>query len=223
MTLDTIIQLVAYIALGLLASSMFGGRLATAWRAAWNWSEAVFILAVFCLYGGFYATFETLWTGQTPGKRVAGIRVIQDTGRPIAVYEAIGRNLVRIVDQFPGVYAVGCLTMFLNKKSKRLGDFVAGTVVVHEKKEAATELFFNLKETGQLPVYPVSKLSLVELELIESFLSRRLDIPREVRSATGQRIAARIAQKLGCAQQQADNEEFLETVAKQYRDTLRYR
>ena len=221
--LDTIIQIVAYIVLALLAGSFFGRELARVWRAAWNWSQAVFILVLFCLYWGYYAIFETIWHGQTPGKRLAGIRVIKDTGRPVAVFEAVGRNLVRVIDQIPGVYAVGCITMFLNKKSKRLGDFVAGTVVVHEKKEDAPEPFFNLQPGARMPAYEVSKLSLADLELIETFLARRLDIPREVRVATARRITERITQKLGCERQQSDDEDFLELVAKQRRDSLLYR
>lgn len=221
--LDSIIQTLAYIVLGLLALFLFGGQLAHVWRAAWNWSQAIFILVMFCMYWGYYAIFETLWNGQTPGKRLAGIRVIKETGRPIAVFEAVSRNLVRVIDQIPGVYAVGCITMFLNKKSKRLGDFVAGTVVVHEKKEDAAEPFFNLQAATPIPAYQVSKLSLIELELIETFLARRLDIPPEVRVATARRIAERISQKLGCERPPSDDEDFLEVVAKQCRDSLLYR
>jgi uncharacterized RDD family membrane protein YckC len=221
--LDTIIQTVAYIILALLAEFLFGGELVRAWRAAWNWSQAILILVLFCMYWGYYAIFETIWYGQTPGKRLAGIRVIKDTGRPVTVFEAIGRNLVRVIDQIPGVYAVGCITMFLNNKSKRLGDFVAGTVVVHEKKDAALEPFFNLQKGVPIPAFAVSKLSVADLELIETFLARRLDIPPEVRVATARRIAERITQKLGGERQESDNEVFLEVVAKQCRDNLLYR
>jgi len=221
---DILVQFLGYVVLALIAALAFGGELKRVWPSAWNWSSAIFILVVFCLYWGYYAFFETIWQGQTPGKRHAGIRVIKDTGRSITAFEAIARNLVRVVDQFPGFYAVGCVTMFLNKKSKRLGDFVAGTVVVHEKKAEAAEPFFNLQPGAQLPVYPVSKLSNDDLVLIETFLGRRLDLAPEVRSSTAKRIAEHIAQKLELqAQPQSDNEDFLETVAKEYRDSIRYR
>ncbi len=221
---DSLLQFIGYVVLGLIAALALGGNLGRIWPSAWNWSAAVLILVVFCLYWGYYAFFETIWQGQTPGKRHAGIRVIKDTGRSITAFEAIARNLVRVVDQFPGVYAVGCVTMFLNKKSKRLGDFVAGTVVVHEKKAEAAEPFFNLQQGAQLPVYPVTRLSNTELVLIETFLARRLDLAPEVRTSTARRIAEHIAQKLELqAQPQADNEDFLETVAKEYRDSIRYR
>ena len=221
---DILVQFLGYVVLALIAALAFGGELKRVWPSAWNWSSAIFILVVFCLYWGYYAFFETIWQGQTPGKRHAGIRVIKDTGRSITAFEAIARNLVRVVDLIPGFYAVGCVTMFLNKKSKRLGDFVAGTVVVHEKKAEAAEPFFNLQPGAQLPVYPVSKLSNDDLVLIETFLGRRLDLAPEVRSSTAKRIAEHIAQKLELqAQPQSDNENFLETVAKEYRDSIRYR
>jgi len=221
---DMLVQFLGYIALALIAALLFGGKLARIWRTGWNWSAAIFILVVFCFYWGYYAFFETVWQGQTPGKRHAGIRVIKDTGRSITAFEAIARNLVRVVDQVPGVYAVGCITMFLNQRSKRLGDFVAGTVVVHEKKAEAAEPFFNLQPGAKLPVYPVTKLSNTELVLIETFLARRLDLTPEVRTATAKRIAEHILQKLQIeAQPQSDNEDFLETVAREYRDSLRYR
>jgi len=221
---DILVQFLGYVVLALIAALAFGGELKRVWPSAWNWSSAIFILVVFCLYWGYYAFFETIWQGQTPGKRHAGIRVIKDTGRSITAFEAIARNLVRVVDLIPGFYAVGCVTMFLNKKSKRLGDFVAGTVVVHEKKAEAAEPLFNLQPVAQLPVYPVSKLSNDDLVLIETFLGRRLDLAPEARSSTAKRIAERIAQKLELqAQPQSDNEDFLETVAKEYRDSIRYR
>jgi uncharacterized RDD family membrane protein YckC len=221
---DVLVQFIGYVVLALIAALVFGGELKRIWPSAWSWSAAIFILVVFCLYWGYYAFFETIWQGQTPGKRHAGIRVIKDTGRSITAFEAIARNLLRVVDQFPGIYGVGCVTMFLNKKSKRLGDFVAGTVVVHEKKAEAAEPFFNLQQGAQLPVYPVTKLSNTELVVIETFLARRLDLAPEVRASTAKRIAGHIAQKLELqAQPQSDNEDFLEAVAREYRDSIRHR
>jgi uncharacterized RDD family membrane protein YckC len=84
---------------------------------------------------GIFRLLRNLWKGQTPGKRYAGIRVIKESGRPINAFEAIGRNLMRAVDGLPGIYGVGLVCMMCNRQSRRLGDFVAGTVVVHEKAD----------------------------------------------------------------------------------------
>ena len=91
--------------------------------------------ASFLIFIGYFAIFEAVWNGQTPGKRIIRIRVIKDTGRPIAPYEAVARNLLRLVDQMPGIlYGVGIVSALLSRQNKRLGDFVAGTIVVHEQE-----------------------------------------------------------------------------------------
>ena len=88
----------------------------------------------FLLYWGYFALFEAFWNGQTPGKRLVKIRVIKDSGRHITLFEALARNLVRVVDMIPpNFYLVGLLSMLCNKQQKRLGDFVAGTIVIHER------------------------------------------------------------------------------------------
>src|SRR4029077_5834199 len=107
------------------------------------WWQALVTLVIFCINWGYYAIFEALWKGQTPGKRWAGIRVIKDSGRPINTFEAIGRNLARAVDVLPAFYGVGVIVMLLNAKHRRLGDYIAGTLVVHESSDRESRIFFN--------------------------------------------------------------------------------
>src|SRR5579864_9601565 len=128
--LDILIELVVYLALFLLTLLWWSSGWLTGNRSIW-W-QALISLVAFCLNWGYYAVFEAIWQGQTPGKRWAGIRVIKDSGRPINVFEAITRNVMRVLDWLPGMYAAGVCVMLLNKKHRRLGDFVAGTLVVHE-------------------------------------------------------------------------------------------
>ena len=125
--IDTILQSLVYFAVFLLAVFIIGVAPAVTIGRLGTWAAAVVVLFLFCLYWGYFATFETLWKGQTPGKRYAGIRVIKDSGRPITAFEAIARNLLRVIDQIPGIYVVGMTCMFLNKRNRRLGDFVAGS------------------------------------------------------------------------------------------------
>ena len=183
-----------------------------------------FIFLPFCLYWGYFAFFEIIWEGQTPGKRHAGIRVIKETGRRMTAIEAIGRNLVRAIDMLPGVYAVGLVCMMLNKQNKRLGDYVAGTVVVHDKGPAT--LIPTLTSKGaNAPSHPeITKISADELVLIETYLGRRYDLDPAVRYSTAQRIVAMIREKTGAekAQGQSDDD-FLEAVAQEVRDTARFR
>src|SRR5262249_6561441 len=131
--IDTLIQFIIYFIGGLITAFVAaGGELAFYWVPK-SIGPAFFVLLLFCVYLGYFALFEIFWKGQTPGKRYAGIRVIKDSGRPANAFEAITRNLMRAVDSLPGFYGVGVVTMMLNKQSRRLGDFVAGTIVVHEK------------------------------------------------------------------------------------------
>jgi uncharacterized RDD family membrane protein YckC len=60
--------------------------------------------------------------------------VIHQSGRPINVYEAIGRNSLRAIDVLPGMYGVGIVCMMINSQHRRVGDYVVGTGVVHDKR-----------------------------------------------------------------------------------------
>ena len=190
---------------------------------AWTWAAAVFFLVGFVLYSGYYALFEVFWNGQTPGKRLVRIRVIGDSGRPITVYEAVARNLLRIVDQLPGLYVVGIISIFLTARNKRLGDIVAGTVVVHEK--AMQEVQPDFAAGAGAPVTPSAgvQISADELELIERFLQRRYDLTPEVRQASAEEIAARLRARLGATQDSVTSaEDYLESLARQKRNSASF-
>src|SRR5215469_10333212 len=223
---DSIIQLILLLALSMVDRLILQGGVLSDWRGAKIWVIAVVIFVYFCIIWVYYAAFEALWNGQTPGKRWAGIRVIKETGRPINAFEAIGRNLVRIIDFLPGFYGVGIITMLLNSKNRRLGDFVAGTLVIHDKKTKESDLFFNTAEKrAEFAVYQAGRLGIPEVELIETFLARRLDIPSEVRRQSAIRIADMICGKLGIDPQSrpADTENFLELIVREFRDRAQYR
>lgn len=189
------------------------------------WIDALATLIFFLVFWGYYIIFEIAWKGQTPGKRWAGIRVIKDTGRPINVFEAIARNLVRLIDYLPGFYGVGVVAILLNSRNQRLGDLVAGTLVVHETSDRGSGLFFNTAQNTGLAMPQAANLTLQEAELIETFLSRRLDIPSEIRRQNGQRIAEMIGARLniGPGSRPLDNEDFLEQVVKEFRNRAKYR
>src|SRR5262245_22559799 len=97
--LDVLIEFLLYLILLGMSLLVLSGNLFGPSRSIW-WNAFV-TLVVFCINWGYYAIFEAVWKGQTPGKRWAGIRVIKDSGRPINAFEAISRNLVRAVDFLP--------------------------------------------------------------------------------------------------------------------------
>lgn len=97
------------------------------------------IVAVTLTLGPFlyFILFEWLWNGQTIGKKAAGLRVRMANGTPITFAAAVGRNLIRVADLLPGTYFVGIIAMFTNPKAQRIGDLLAGTVVLHERRPFA--------------------------------------------------------------------------------------
>ncbi len=225
---DSLIQLVITLVV-ILVMMFVMPDLGKYWPTAWNWVAAVEVFVGFCLYWGYFAAFEALWNGQTPGKRKAGIRVIKDSGRPITAFEAISRNFMRVIDSMPGMYGVAVISIFVDKQSRRLGDMVAGTVVVHDKKEESAQPFFNVaqSEMTATPLGSVAiaqKLTLQELDVIETFLNRRLDLPPAVREQSAKRIAEAIAAKLQIpVEERGSDEKFLEIVARDFRNTARFR
>ena len=185
-------------------------------------SLAIFIL--FAIYWGYFAFFESIWSGQTPGKRYAGIRVIKESGRPINAFDAIGRNLMRAVDGLPGVYGVGLVCMMCNQQSRRLGDFVAGTVVVHEKPTEEVRPSWNTSDQGVSTAAGLAQATPEELVLIETYLHRRWDLDPGVRVNTAIQIADRIKAKTGLQPQPHQHvDDFLEEAARKIRDSGQFR
>jgi len=222
---DMLIQILIGFVAG-FGGSLLIGLVASAIPGAANWGFALLFLFFFLLYFGYYAFFEIFWNGQTPGKRKAGIRVIKDSGRPLTPAESIARNLMRIIDWMPAFYAVGMLSAILTKENKRLGDLVAGSLVVREVA------FSDLKPAWQatqapadpsLPPLGADRLSPEEGALIESYLSRRDALEPHVRYRMAYEIVGRIRPKLTLP---ADNklslEKILEVLAYERRATGRY-
>ena len=98
---------------------------------------ALLILGTFVIVFGYFIFFETIWNGQTPGKKAFGLRVVRDGGYPVGFFASAARNFVRIADFLPVFYGVGSISMFFNGEYKRLGDFVAGTIVIKERAAPA--------------------------------------------------------------------------------------
>ena len=222
--LDTLIEVGIGLVVSLIAVLVFAASPLTG--SSPTWILAILIFVVFLIMWGYYAIFETLWKGQTPGKRWAGIRVIKESGRPINAYEAIARNLVRFVDYLPGFYGVGVITMLLNHKNRRLGDLVAGTLVVHETSDREVAPFFNIGSANSNFIFPqAANLTLQEAELIEAFLVRRLDMTPAIRRENAERIAAMLSNRLAISQEMrpADAEAFLELIVSEFRNRAKYR
>jgi uncharacterized RDD family membrane protein YckC len=219
---DTVLQVV------LFAVILFSVGFLTAFRAVppivRQAGPAVVILLTFCVYWGYFAAFETFWSGRTPGKRLAGIRVVKSSGRAINGYEAIARNVLRAIDFLPAMYGLGVVVMMLNRHSRRIGDYVAGTFVVHDRRSATVASPRSAAAPIAGPVENLARMTADELVLIETYLQRRAELEPWVRSEMAEQIVARIERSAGVRRDPAiPIDEFLETVARRIRDTARFR
>jgi uncharacterized RDD family membrane protein YckC len=222
LALDTLFQAVFGMILAATAIAM--GARAHKMPTRGVWTFAVLVILWFLVQFGYFMLFEAIWNGQTPGKRLTHLRVIQDSGRPITVYEAAARNLLRIVDSIPGLYGVAIISALFSAKSKRLGDYVAGTVVVHEKPPMLeTGVRWDVAASAGSSRYDVSQITPEEFQLIEAFLFRRNQLAAEVRAETGRRIMTRLSARFEFSPEDARNPEaLLETLAAAYRACARY-
>lgn len=170
-------------------------------RGAGLWATALTLFGYFLLLYGYFAIFEILWNGQTPGKRAIGIRVIKESGRPLTAVESIGRNLMRILDMLPFFYAGGLVAMMISKRNKRLGDMVAGSIVIRERTAEDLRPEWNAPTTGRVPP--------ADLAVIDTFLSRRYDMTMELRERMAEQILERVRANAGVG---ADDDRSAETI-----------
>jgi uncharacterized RDD family membrane protein YckC len=236
---DYLIWLAGLVVLILLVS-FFLPALKSFSKISAQWVTALVIFILFLLQWGYFTLFEAFWNGRTPGKRVARIRVIQSSGRAIGLFESMARNLIRYVDQIPIFYAVGVIAMFASRQHQRLGDMAAGTLVVRDREQetplwndAGSRTFTAQAFTPRapipephtsvtLPATGIAKLSSTDLEVLEGFFARRLDMSLATRQVLAQRIASAIQAKSGLEQPTgASTETFLEAIARQLRDIAR--
>jgi len=181
-------------------------------------AAVIFLLtATFLLIWGYYLAFEAFWNGQTPGKRVVGIRVVKTSGLPLGFLDSVIRNLVRIIDWLPFFYGVGLLVMFVSPRPRRLGDYAAGTVVIRERVPIGIREISAEAGSYALASQPVAgeeswRLDRVSLDDAAA-LRRSMAMIGSLKSADVRawkyaELAARLANRIG-ASPPADPEGFL--------------
>jgi uncharacterized membrane protein SpoIIM required for sporulation/uncharacterized RDD family membrane protein YckC len=160
-------------------------------KAAGSWAVALLILFMFALQSGYFMVFESIWDGQTPGKRWVGIRVVQDGGYSVSIGASAVRNVARILDMQPGLlYAVGITSAAVSKSGKRLGDMLAGTMVVQEKMVQVAPAVTRPVGAGEAPPPVTAALSDREYEVLERYLARRAALEPERRRALADQLVA---------------------------------
>ena len=97
--------------------------------------QGLYLVAFFLILWAYPIVLEAMWNGQTLGKKAMSLRVVAGDGAPVGWLAAITRNLLRTVDMLPFGYATGLVASLADPYGRRLGDLVAGTLVVHDERE----------------------------------------------------------------------------------------
>lgn len=240
--IDHVIQIVAIVLTALLAFKLSAGvrsvgdKVVQGFSQGSVWIIALAILVGFVLFFGYFVFFETIWSGQTPGKRLLKLRVIQQDGRPITFFSALNRNLLRLMDMQPGIfYSIGIVSVFASEQAKRLGDFVANTVVVKERSAEAptfnevfeSEIIDSAHRRIATPVDfngEVRVLDAADIIVVENYLRRRYDLPEQPRQWLAWRVSVPLMEKIRPGYDPAtfNYEGFLEEVLARYRVQKKY-
>jgi len=155
--LDAGIRAAAYLALAAALAGLGGA------------GSGLFLIALFLLEWFYPVAFEVLAGGQTPGKRLVGLRVLRADGAPVGWSRSTVRSLVSFVDFLPFGFAFGLAAMLLGRRCQRLGDLAAGTVVVHLEPPAAAPAAAAAGAETLPPPFP---LTLAEQQALMGFAER---------------------------------------------------
>lgn len=181
---------------------------------------AGFVLA-FAVWFGYFAVLEWRWNGQTVGKRMLDLRVIDERGFSIDLFQSFTRNLLRLADIMPFFYAVGGISALCNPRQKRLGDFAAGTLVVRVRRRpmpaavmAPSEKYNTLQEDAGLRARVRARLSLPERDLLLQLCIRRHELAIETRRALFDETAAHLENQLEVTREPyLSAEKFVQNIA----------
>jgi uncharacterized RDD family membrane protein YckC len=158
------------------------------------WLIAIFFLIAFAIYIGYFVFFETLWFGQTPGKRVAKIRVVRDDGRLIGLQQATLRALLRPFDE---TLFIGAFLIMLGSREKRLGDLAAGTIVIQAQTPTASATLIISQQAKVLyeqliEIADFSQLMPDDFAVIREYLQRRGAMSLKARASLSLKLAEQL-------------------------------
>ncbi|MGP1385252.1 MAG: RDD family protein [Thainema sp.] len=160
------------------------------------WLAAILLLVLFAVFVCYFVFFEVTWQGQSPGKRFAKIRVIQENGRPPGLFQATLRSLLRPVDD---ILFLGFFLIVLTKREKRLGDWLAGTLVVQNEQTASTKGLQTSTAADQiarqlLELADLSQLTPDDFLIIRAYLARRTQLNKNAKSQISLQLARQAKQ-----------------------------
>jgi uncharacterized RDD family membrane protein YckC len=163
------------------------------------WVAAIAFFIFFAIYVGYFVFFEVFWQGQTPGKRLARIRVVRDDGRPVRLPQATLRALLRPADD---ILFLGVLLIVLNPREKRAGDWMAGTIVVQEERAASAKNLQLSPQAQELAekltaALDFSKLTPGDFAILRNYLYRRSEFTAKAQTNLSRKLAEQLKNLLG--------------------------
>jgi uncharacterized RDD family membrane protein YckC len=185
-----------------------------------SWASAIATLVFFSLYNGYFILLEWLMNGQTPGKRLLHIRVIKQGGYALRFFDTLLRNLLRVVDFLPLFYGVGLTSLLFTRESQRLGDLVAGTLVVYQEPVETGSLLPDLAASveSELPLPPAQLAAIPDeaIALADEYLRSRTELAPRPRQEIAAELVNLIRETSGLEPQPAQGvERFLVSVVRQ--------
>ncbi len=191
-----------------------------------QWVWAIEALIAFTIYVGYFVFFETIWQGQTIGKKKAKIRVIADDGKPVSIGKSSLRALLRPIDDF---FFIGVFFIALGKKEKRIGDLIAGTIVIQEEFTSNKHPNFEFtEEAKQLALKlrietDVARLSPENFVILGDYLEYRNQMIPQAKRQLALKLAGQIKNimELEVLPKDATADCFIEAVYLAYQQLIR--
>jgi uncharacterized RDD family membrane protein YckC len=212
MLIDVAIQSACLVAVLLAIAGLHLGEAATV---------AITSIATFMLFFGYFFILEGLWHGRTPGKAAQRLRAVRVDGQPMSTAQMFVRNIVRIVDFLPAYYLIGCISIAITKRSQRLGDLAAGTLVIREPKPFTPRPVHiapppPVAVDGPSPRLDVSAMKEAHYQLARSFFERRDALEVTARAHLAAQVASAIRPVVRATVAMSD-ERLIEAAATAYR------
>jgi uncharacterized RDD family membrane protein YckC len=176
---------------------------------------AIFVTTTFFLTWGWHIAFETRGNGRTPGKRALSLRVIDARGLPVSVYQSLVRNIMRVIDFIPAFYGFGAIAILISPLRRRVGDVVAGTLVIRDAQplavhgQIATPRRHNSLRTPRVLRLIKHRVGLEEREFLLSLCLRAEKLTPSARYDLMEGVAAAYREKLDIEEQQISGENLV--------------
>jgi len=189
---------------------------------SWNFGFALYVITYFVINIGYGIFFEWNWRGQTVGKKLLRLRVMDVEGMRLQFNQIVVRNLLRFVDSLPAFYFVGGLTCWLNSKCQRLGDIAANTAVIRSPRVAEPDLdqllagkYNSLRQYPHLAARLRQRVSPAEADVALQSLLRRAEFEPTARVELFADLAAHFRTKVEFPAEATDgiaDEQYLRNV-----------